>query len=184
MKPASTYLLLLFIAIVFSCTSCQLFYNEDEPKTELEKLPPITQSGKNTFGCLVNGKAYVVPNTMTVVAIYQGDMVQIHGSVDDFVSKDQNITIILFDPINVNEEYNLTNLPNHRAMFRNTKIIGAKNYLTCWYEYENTYKGKLILSKIDRINFIISGTFEFSTVNQECDTIRITDGRFDIQYIP
>ena len=27
-------------------------------KTELEKLPPVTQTGANTFGCLINGKAF------------------------------------------------------------------------------------------------------------------------------
>src|ERR1035437_7369996 len=28
-------------------------------KTELEKLPPITQTGAYTFGCLINGVAYI-----------------------------------------------------------------------------------------------------------------------------
>ena len=34
---------------------------DDTPKplTELEKLPQATQSGKHTFGCLVDGKAWV-----------------------------------------------------------------------------------------------------------------------------
>src|SRR5258705_5883613 len=33
--------------------------NQPKPKTELEKLPPATQTGAYTFGCLVNGKAWV-----------------------------------------------------------------------------------------------------------------------------
>lgn len=28
-------------------------------KTELEKLPPITQTGANTLGCLLNGQAWI-----------------------------------------------------------------------------------------------------------------------------
>lgn len=41
----------------FSIILCALFYsacNEDE-----DELPPVTMEGKNTFGCLVNGKVFV-----------------------------------------------------------------------------------------------------------------------------
>jgi hypothetical protein len=37
-------------------------------------------------------------------------------------------------------------------------------------------------SKIDRTNYILSGTFEFSAVTENCDTVKITDGRFDVHY--
>ena len=40
----------------FSIILCALFYsacNEDE-----DELPPVTMEGKNTFGCLVNGKVF------------------------------------------------------------------------------------------------------------------------------
>jgi len=41
--------------------------------------------------------------------------------------------------------------------------------------------GKLILLKADTINEIFSGTFEFTVVDSQCDTIKITNGRFDIK---
>ena len=40
------YLILFFIAVLFSAGSCE---KDNEPQ-----LPPITQTGKGTFGCLVN----------------------------------------------------------------------------------------------------------------------------------
>lgn len=40
---------------------CKLQKNKPT-KTELEKLPPITQIGANTFGCLINGKAWIPEN--------------------------------------------------------------------------------------------------------------------------
>src|SRR5690625_5713030 len=54
--------------------------------------------------------------------------------------------------------------------------------LKCWFEFDDTFEGSIIYTKIDRKNFILSGEFEFSAVNDECDTVYITDGRFDMQY--
>ena len=56
--------------------------------------------------------------------------------------------------------------------------------LGCQYDFEDTYQGKIVFTNIDEENFIISGIFQFSTVNDECENIDITNGRFDIQYIP
>ncbi len=69
MKTLISFLLLVSFG---GLCSCELISN-NEPKTELEKLPPITQEGKNTFGYLVNGEAIVVRNTMNITAIYQQD---------------------------------------------------------------------------------------------------------------
>ena len=38
------------------------------------------------------------------------------------------------------------------------------------------------LNKIDTVNKIIAGEFEFMAVNGKKDTIRITKGRFDSKY--
>ena len=54
MKQNNTIWLLL-LALSSLCTSCK----KDAPQDELSKLPPATQTGANTFGCLVNGKAFV-----------------------------------------------------------------------------------------------------------------------------
>lgn len=60
--------------------------------------------------------------------------------------------------------------------------VGGNSY--CWYEYEDTLEGFVRFSKIDQTKFIVSGTFEFSAVKEGCDTVRITNGRFDMHYIP
>ncbi|MBS1557911.1 MAG: hypothetical protein JST69_04210 [Bacteroidetes bacterium] len=60
--------------------SCDLFKkNDPKPLTELEKLPPATQTGKNTFGCLVNGKAVIASTTTNVTGVYQQGILQIGG---------------------------------------------------------------------------------------------------------
>jgi hypothetical protein len=50
-------LLLLFLA-TFTLSCCNKG-DDEQPKTELEKLPPATQTGANTAGCLVNGVAFL-----------------------------------------------------------------------------------------------------------------------------
>ena len=46
--------------LMFGCIlTLALLQSCDDSVTELEKLPPATQTGKNTFGCLVEGKAWV-----------------------------------------------------------------------------------------------------------------------------
>ena len=47
-------LLLLFASFCCMAVRCK----EDE-KTELQKLPPITAVGAQTFGCLINGEVFV-----------------------------------------------------------------------------------------------------------------------------
>ena len=83
------------------------------------------------------------------------------------------------DPIEINQNYNLTDLPIHKVQFRDSNSNNK-----CLYDYSDTIMGSITLSNLDRTNFIISGQFEFSTVTQDCDTVQVTDGRFDVQYIP
>ena len=51
MKTTILKTVLLFIAFTF--INCS---NNDDPQ---DQLPPITQTGANTFGCLVNGQVFV-----------------------------------------------------------------------------------------------------------------------------
>lgn len=155
---------------------------KDDPKplTELEKLPPATQSGKQTFGCLVNGKAWVPQTSIDAVAVFQQGILQISGSLNNPF---QSIGLIIHEdvtPISTNDEYLLTNYPGSFSRV----TIELTEVTACIYEPQNTYSGIITITKLDRINYIVSGLFEFETVTIDCDTLRITDGRFDIRYIP
>lgn len=61
-KP-TTLVLVPAIILIFLCSpQCK------KTVDELSKLPPITQEGKNTFGCLVNGKAWTPENGELIIA--------------------------------------------------------------------------------------------------------------------
>lgn len=90
--------------------------------------------------------------------------------------------MVVLDPFTINIPYIFMGIGEGTARARYTKE--TQEGIFCFYEYENTYEGYVKFSKIDTNNYIISGTFEFSTVTEDCDTIRITNGRFDMRYIP
>ncbi|MCE7863167.1 MAG: hypothetical protein DYG99_06465 [Bacteroidetes bacterium CHB5] len=173
MKTLINLLLLVFIG---GFSSCELLSNND-PKTELEKLPPITQEGKNTFGCLVNGKAFVVGNASLLTAIFQQGQLQFGATLNEG-NREESLSISLVDPLTVSEIYNFDGAPYYSG------YTLKKESSICIYRFVDTVEGFVVFSNIDRVNFIISGAFEFSTVTGECDTVKITDGRFDMRYIP
>lgn len=117
----------------------------------------------------------MVSNTSNQTAIYQGGVLQIGGGIDNSIM-DKRISINISAPINLNTPYDLTLFPNNLAIFVNNGGVG--------HDYDHTTSGTLTITKFDQTNFIISGTFNFSTQTNECENINITNGRFDLQYIP
>lgn len=164
--------IILVIALLV-CESCNLF---ESPKTELEKLPPATMEGKSTFGCLVNGKARVTRVSTDVLSDYQSGVLQISAGIDE-KDRDQGITLAILSGVTQGSSYNLSNDPQYEAKFN-----WVKPSMLCFYDDENTISGTLTITKLDQTKLIVSGLFEFTTVVAGCDTIRVTDGRFDILY--
>ena len=50
------------------------------------------------------------------------------------------------------------------------------------YYTNSTYTGELYLSKFDTIQQIASGTFYFTAIKSAGDTVKVTNGRFDMHY--
>jgi hypothetical protein len=68
------YALTFILAALTSLTSCK---KDDVNKSPVDQLPPATQEGALTFGCLINGEPFVVTNTSRMVAIYQQGRLQL-----------------------------------------------------------------------------------------------------------
>ena len=155
--------------------------------TELEKLPPITQTGANTFGCLVDGKAWLPngskpqiggPNIQVYVdPTFQGGRFSITGhQYNNFQSK------VSFGSANCTSAgYFDLALPVNGIDYNRFK----NNVNTCEYSSFDlgTYRrGFFNISRYDLNNGVFSGTFEFTIKSPTCgDTIRITNGRFDVK---
>jgi hypothetical protein len=51
-----------------------------------------------------------------------------------------------------------------------------------WFDTIPNHNAYLNISKLDKQKRIVSGTFEFALMLSGCETIRITQGRFDMKY--
>ncbi|MBS1489752.1 MAG: hypothetical protein JSS93_04450 [Bacteroidetes bacterium] len=177
MKP---FLSLLLLALIFQSSGCNIFKkNDPKPLTELEKLPPATQTGKNTFGCLVNGKAFVPISSVNLASVYQQGTLVIYANLyNPFRTVSVTLNEKNYGSITT-QSYNMVSYPDYysSASFQTGSVV-------CNYKPQNTFSGTVTITKLDRALYTVSGLFEFSTITLFCDTLKITNGRFDIKYIP
>ncbi len=170
--------MILVLALSVLALQCK----EDEPKVvnQLDLLPPATQTGEYTFGCLVNGQAWVPKTSTDMVAMYQAGILHIGGKAYPKVGE-QNISFTTTESEAIaSETFDLTNIPDSFARSNWYTI----DDVICLYDMEDTQEGTLTITRFDRKKFIVSGTFAFTMIKGDCDTLRVTDGRFDMHYIP
>jgi hypothetical protein len=177
-QPINRFLFSVLLLLEFGCNMGEL--QPKSPITELGKLPPVTMEGKNVIGCLVNGKAWSALST-NATAYYQSGILQIAGVVDvPFQGIGINITDA-HEAILSSGTYSLANPSMHDPIVTvyNTKCVyeGSTNL-------GQVVGGELTITRFDKSNFIVSGLYEFILVNQACelDTVKVTNGRFDIRY--
>lgn len=175
--------LLLLLLTVFTLTCCDK--DDDKPKTELEKLPPATQTGAQTFGCLIDGKAFVPPRfgTNSPNAFYQfvggAYTLGINASTSGGPNlKSINIGCLDMPLITVNN-YNLKEFISGNYFGEYREAAGF-NFDGSSFLQDS---GILSITRFDPINFIISGTFSFKAKDINTgEIIEITNGRFDMNY--
>ncbi|MBC7653000.1 MAG: hypothetical protein H7098_00835 [Oligoflexus sp.] len=167
----------------------------------INALPSATQEGKNTFGCLLNGKAFVPKG---ISPLFNPDGARILKSTYSYVGNSTpkyyflSISALRKGSGNVSEYVQL-------YIFNDFPIIAGKtyelkrskidnraegNYLYANVVSENSYDtqnqdyiGQISISKIDEVNQFVSGTFSFDAVNNKGEKIEIREGRFDVKYV-
>lgn len=172
------YLLLLSLATTISCCN----KDDDNPPTEpIDQLPPATQIGAGTFGCLLDGEVFLpgnIPNKLDCVYQYvnNGYYFSLQGSKRD---SDNNIIRISLNTkskeIRQNGTYRLLENINENA-------YGSFYYNLNFSFTNHTYSGELKITKLDFDNHIVAGTFWFDVKDSEGVVHEIRDGRFDVQF--
>jgi hypothetical protein len=86
--------------------------------------------------------------------------------------------------LGIADSLNYMHIPVTVVLRKNSLFQLSFSNSTCSIDYYDTtaYRsGSLTITKIDTTNgVIISGTFNATLYKSGCDTIRITDGRFDL----
>ncbi len=163
--------------MLFSCSN----HNDSKPVSEISKLPPATQTGANTFGCLLDGKAFLPGN-------YNNSTNCFYQFVDGgyYFSVNAN---------NINQDNYLISVgvgTNAKEIAQNGTyalegMIPSNAYGTYALEgiptrTNSTYTGELHITKLDSVHYIVSGTFWYDILDFQGNVHQIREGRFDFQY--
>ena len=180
--------LLFAISFVFLfCASCK----KDQPPPP-NILPPITQTGANTFGCKINGQVWVpyyqcdsyclgcVELAYNILPVYSTSIFPLRFSLKAGKSGNPFSGFLDFSPAplrgvtNVSYIYALGNVADSMAIDFSTD---AGYFRSLSGDPNKIFQ----ITKLDTVNKIISGIFSFTLYSSFSDSIVITDGRFDLQ---
>ncbi len=177
------------LIIIIACANIFAACKKDKAISELDKLPAATQTGANTFGCLVNGKSFIPDNgckylcTPAFRSYYDNSNGGTFSIKADLTSPAQSYDMYIgfgVDNFTSVKTYNIGNTSSTIGItYWNYKEQNSN--CTTFFGNDTTLirTGFIKVEKIDLINGIISGRFEFTIKKNGCETINISEGRFD-----
>jgi hypothetical protein len=172
----------LLLAALLGLSQCQK--KDAGPAKPEDQLPPATQTGAGTFGCLLNGQPWTPQGyigkpgfVLTYDAGYHSGTLQIKCMRYPTNGTIQGLT---FGATNINQAgtYLFSSTGDNGLSYIDTTVKSSCNILD--NDNPGTYQsGSLTLTRFDLKAGIISGTFNFKFFQPGCDTLNITQGRFD-----
>jgi hypothetical protein len=191
-KILSTLLLVIYLGC-----------NKDDDSNEFTPiLPAITQQGKNTFGCYINGVLLTPRDGTGTFNSSDPGMRMIAGGIPpeityweikirDFKSGNGGLFTLHIQDLHQNGEMDY-NIMNSNCNDGVDTIQNVNLFCRMWHEASQSYKwycsidngGILIINRYDYQNKTVSGTFNCTVQNRDNpeETIEITEGRFDIKW--
>jgi hypothetical protein len=179
MRP--NYLLLL--AALLGLSQCKNNSPTPTPINQVELLPPATQTGRETFGFLLNGRAWNLngnPSRPAFTADYTYPRLQLRaiGGIDStntaglLVGGTINIYII---NANSTGTYVVSDKDSSSVEYTGYNSGPSK----CLYSTDNTHLATVTVTRLDFNARIVSGTFSFILETPGCKNVVVTQGRFD-----
>ncbi len=189
MKNSITHILLLTLFTMLTAGSCK-----KECTDPICQLPPATQTGANTMGCLINGKPWLpdtrdngsMPQLMPIYIGTYNIKTQLYGEFyRQYKGDNQAVRIFIKNFVGVgiyimDSTSNIIGGPGTTGVLRN-HFNFSENNLRKEYLTNEIYQGNVTISRFDEIQRIVSGTFSFKAqnLNGTGDTVVISNGRFD-----
>ena len=176
------YFLFSLILILSCCNN-----KDDNPALPpILQLPPATQTGANTAGCLVNGqvllpKGYIQTGNLSCNYTNELDFGLNFAEIINGRIKSINVA-----SLNVNITNNL-NVDLPLTVEANNSKYGLFTILNPDFTQEAytttaTIIGNLRITYYSASNSIISGTFWFDAVDSNGVKVEVREGRFDMRY--
>jgi Family of unknown function (DUF6252) len=156
-------------------------------KQPVDFLPPATQTGQNTLGCLIDGKPHIPdggPAFSGTRPIVGGRTGRFHGPGSGFIiytfSRSEQYLHLYLDDC----------APGMHLLNTGDPAVGVVTGRLHRGQYSSVQRGYLLtstkhtgwvnLTKVDTVSGVVSGTFEFTAANPAGETVSITNGRFDL----
>ena len=193
------YFRFLLLLPLLSMGKCQ---KKEEPEPVLT-LPPITQSGANTFGFVVDGRVWITYGHVCYYGLGGCASNELLADYDyrssrrgfyvntrlDTPKRNETFYLELDSLVRVGKYPTTTYVvpsPTRRAIrsFGLTLNAGDRVNETSYGSFLKSGKAAITITKFDTVQRIIAGTFE-GTLRQNNDStklVHITDGRFDVKY--
>lgn len=171
--------------LLFLLFSFALLWSCKERDQDSETLPAATQSGANTGGALINGKVWVAKIELPSISGGNNTLYHTSPALGQYMLDIhlRNVTNTSGDNIKIfitsNEDITL----NTYQLVSDTDNTGIYSNSANYPFYTNaTNTGTITITKFDKANQIVSGTFNFKAINSNGEIINITEGRFDKKF--
>lgn len=137
-----------------------------------DSLPPKSTLGLNTLGCLLNDSLWLPSNS---------------SHVPSLISNWSNGNLYIYAE---NQTWKATLTLQAYGIFQDG--VYDLETIDCEHRTCSTYidesglyevvDGELLISRLDTLDYIVSGEFYFTAESSEGSIVKITEGRFDINY--
>ncbi len=151
--------------ILLSILAALLFYACTD-KNDISHLPPATQTGAKTFGCLINGELYKCSG------YWDSDMIITDEGCGYYTYYDKVVISVKIKNPTRYLDIEFSNPGKTTGIFTEGIVYHTKTALP------NT-DSKFVITRFD--NNILSGTFQFTIEDLNGEIKRFTHGRFDIK---
>jgi hypothetical protein len=162
----------------------QCHKSDPDPTKPEDQLPAATQTGANTFGCLVNGQAYLPAGRVGLGSNYSVSYDPTFNGGDLTIRTyratltDDKALMIGGMSISRPGTYAFGSATMLRTSFRDdSRSTPCDNHDS---RSAGTFsKGTLTITRLDLQAGIVSGVFNYLLAKPSCDTLKVTQGRFD-----
>ena len=178
--PRRHYLLTGSLLILLF-TQCGKHTPDDpQPAVPPPTLPPVTQTGQNTVGFLLDGEVWVPAATrypLSSASYYK----QGFGFLCNREAVQHTTLYLLRENVTAVGTYELSPAtgPKEKVL---SYVINLSPTEIDLYTVDSQHTGSLRITRFDTINKIVAGEFAGELVNASGKTIKITQGRFDLRY--
>ena len=182
----------LLLAALLGLSQCKK--SHPDPANPEDQLPPATQTGAGTFGCLLNGQPWTpngfngYPNLQAIYdPSFNGGNLDIRVYMYPSGLKQAQYVGFGGDQITKPGTYTITTPSNPAPPGPYTVLFADGNVSSPCNMYQvgigaTQAGGQFTITRLDPTNRIVSGTFQFTLIRPSCDTIRIAQGRFDSKF--